>query len=43
MRAPRMTEICFGLRYLVGVMRKSIVNAAAMEVEIFTEILYAYR
>ena len=38
-----MTEICLGLRNFVGVMRKSVIYAAAMKVKIFAEVLYAYR
>ena len=40
--APLMSEIGFALGDLIGVMRKSIVDSSAVDVQIFAQILHAY-
>ena len=36
--APFVTEISLALRYFVGVVRESVVNAAAMDIKVLAEI-----
>ena len=40
--APLMTDISLTLSYLVGVVRECVVNTAAVEVKIFSQMLHAY-
>src|SRR5574344_192026 len=40
--APFMTEICLALCYFVCVMRENIINAAAVNIKIFSEIFHTY-
>ena len=32
--APVMSEICFALCYLIGVVRKSVVDSAAVDIKV---------
>ena len=40
--APLVSEISLGLRDLIGVVRKGVVDPAAVDIEIFAEVLHAY-
>ena len=40
--APLVAEVGLGLSDLVGVMRKSVVDAAAVNVKVFAEVLHGY-
>lgn len=40
--APRMTNVAFRLRYFVGMVRESIVYAAAMYVKVFAKVFERY-
>ena len=42
MTAPLMAEVCLTLCNFVGVVGKSIVNTAAMDVKVTAEVLNAY-
>ena len=39
--APLVPDVCLGLRDLVGVMREGVVDAAAVNVQIFAQMLHA--
>jgi hypothetical protein len=38
--APLMSQIAFRLSDLIGMMRKNIVNAAAVDIDILTKMLH---
>ena len=40
--APLVSEISLGLRDLIGVVRKGVVDPAAVDIEVFAEVLHAY-
>ena len=41
MCTPSMAQCCFTLRYLIGMMRKDIVHASAVQIAVFSEMLQA--